>query len=48
MLRRAKRLQAVSDTFCSQYDQPYFALGTEEWRQIDYLMFILQHRVAIQ
>lgn len=42
MLRRAKRLQATFDTFCSQYDQPYFALNAEEWRQIDYLLFILQ------
>lgn len=42
MLRRAKRLQVTFDTFCSQYDQPYFALNKEEWRQIDYLLFILQ------
>lgn len=42
MLRRAKRLQATFDIFCSQYDQPHFALNTEEWRQIDYLLFILQ------
>lgn len=42
MLRRAKRLQATFDTFCSQYDQPHFALSAEEWRQIDYLLFVLQ------
>ena len=42
MLRRAKRLQSVFDTFCSQYEQPHFALSSGEWRQIEYLLFILE------
>ncbi|KAJ5240529.1 uncharacterized protein N7469_002120 [Penicillium citrinum] len=29
MLRRAKRLQAIFDTSCSQYVQPHFALHPE-------------------
>lgn len=40
MLRRAKRLQSTFDEFCSQYDQDHFALSQEEWRQIDYLLWI--------
>jgi hypothetical protein len=42
MLRRAKRLQLVFEEFCSQYDQPHFALSQEEWRQIEYLLWITQ------
>ena len=42
MLRRAKRLQLVFDTFYSQYEQPHFALSPGEWRQIEYLLFILK------
>lgn len=42
MLRRAKRLQSTFDEFCSQYDQDHFALSPEEWRQIDYLLWITQ------
>jgi hypothetical protein len=42
MLRRAKRLQSVFDEFCSQYDQDHFMLSAEEWRQIDYLLYITQ------
>ncbi|CAP79491.1 Pc19g00750 [Penicillium rubens Wisconsin 54-1255] len=42
MLRRAKRLQSTFDEFCSQYDQDHFALNQEEWRQIEYLLWITQ------
>lgn len=42
MLRRAKRLQSTFDDFCSQYDQDHFALSQEEWRQIEYLLWITQ------
>jgi hypothetical protein len=42
MLRRAKRLQSTFDEFCSQYDQYHFALNQEEWRQIEYLLWITQ------
>lgn len=42
MLRRAKRLQSTFDEFCSQYDQDHFALNQEEWRQIEYFLWITQ------
>jgi hypothetical protein len=42
MLRRAKRLQSTFDEFCAQYDQFYFALSREEWRQIEYLLCITE------
>lgn len=42
MLRRAKRLQSIFDEFCAQYDQSYFALSREEWRQIEYLLCITE------
>ncbi|CAP94930.1 hypothetical protein N7489_004599 [Penicillium chrysogenum] len=42
MLRRAKRLQSTFDEFCTQYDQDDFALNQEEWRQIEYLLWITQ------
>jgi hypothetical protein len=42
MLRRAKRLQSTFDDFCAQYDQDHFALSQEEWRQIEYLLWITQ------
>jgi hypothetical protein len=42
MLVRAKKLQQTFDAFCSQYDQEYFALNQEQWRQVDYLIYILQ------
>jgi hypothetical protein len=42
MLVRAKKLQQAFDAFCSQYDQGYFALSQEQWRQVDYLICILQ------
>ena len=42
MLRRAKRLQSTIDAFCLQYHQDHFALNNEEWRQIEYLLYITQ------
>lgn len=42
MLRRAKRLHIAFDEYCSHHDQPQFALSAEGWRQIDYLLYILQ------
>jgi len=42
MLVRAKKLQQAFDAFCSQYDQEHFALSQEQWRQVDYLICILQ------
>ena len=42
MLTRAKKLQQVFDDFCCQYDQERLALRQEQWRQVDYLLSILQ------
>lgn len=42
MLRRAKRLQSSFDEFCSHYELPHLALNEEEWRQIDYILWITQ------
>ncbi|KGO69277.1 HAT dimerization [Penicillium italicum] len=42
MLRRAQRLSTTFDEYCSLYHQPHFALNAEGWRQIDYLLHILQ------
>lgn len=42
MLRRAKRLQSVLDKFCSKYGHPHLKLDQEQWRQIDYLLWITQ------
>ncbi|KAJ6019888.1 hypothetical protein N7522_000596 [Penicillium canescens] len=42
MLRRAKGLHITFDEYCSYHDQPHFALSAEGWRQIDYLLYILQ------
>jgi hypothetical protein len=42
MLARAKKLQQAFDAFCSQYDQGHFALSQEQWRQVDYLLCILE------
>lgn len=42
MLRRAKRLQSTFDEFCAQYNQSHFALSQEEWRQIEYLLYITE------
>ncbi|KAJ5253812.1 uncharacterized protein N7525_007394 [Penicillium rubens] len=40
MLRRAKRLQPIFDEFCSHYGHPHLMLDREEWRQIDYLLYL--------
>jgi hypothetical protein len=42
MLARVKKLQQAFDAFCSQYDQSHFALSQEQWRQVDYLLCILE------
>jgi hypothetical protein len=42
MLRRAKRLHDTFDKYCKDYTQTHFALSIEGWRQIDYLLCILQ------
>ncbi|KAJ5742120.1 hypothetical protein N7533_011529 [Penicillium manginii] len=42
MLRRAKRLHDIFDKYCKDYTQTHFALSIEGWRQIDYLLCILQ------
>jgi hypothetical protein len=42
MLRRAKRLQSTFDEFYEHYGQDQFALSVEEWRQIEYLLWITQ------
>lgn len=42
MLRRAKRLQSTFNTFCSQLGLDYMMLDAEEWRQIEYLLWITQ------
>lgn len=42
MLQRAKRLHIAFNKFCCDYDQHHFTLSAEGWRQIDYLLCILQ------
>lgn len=42
MLRRAKRLRSFFVSFCSEYDRTELVLDDEEWRQIDYLLWITQ------
>jgi hypothetical protein len=42
MLRRAKRLQATFDQFCSQNGHDHLILDQEEWRQVEYLLWITQ------
>lgn len=42
MLRRAKRLQSTFDAFCAQYNCTDLRLNQDEWRQIDYLLWITQ------
>ena len=42
MLRRAKRLQSIFNPFCEEYDRMDLMLDDEEWRQIDYLLWITQ------
>ncbi|KAF7174372.1 hypothetical protein CNMCM6106_008623 [Aspergillus hiratsukae] len=42
MLRRAKRLQPIFGQFCSQNGHDHLMLDQEEWRQIEYLLWITQ------
>ncbi|KAJ6105315.1 hypothetical protein N7523_010125 [Penicillium sp. IBT 18751x] len=40
MLRRAKRLRVFITQFCDQFDYQDFALHDDQWRQIDYLLYL--------
>ncbi|KAJ9480453.1 hypothetical protein VN97_g13120 [Penicillium thymicola] len=42
MLRRAKRLRAIFSLFCAEYDCEEMLLSEQEWRQIDYLLYITE------
>jgi hypothetical protein len=42
MLRRAKRLRAFFAPFCAEYSCEEMLLNDEEWRQIDYLLYITE------
>lgn len=42
MLRRAKRLQSTFNSFCSEYGLNDLTLDQQEWRQIEYLLWITQ------
>lgn len=42
MLCRAKRLQIYFDRFCTQNSYNHLKLSSDEWRQVDYLITILQ------
>lgn len=42
MLRRAKRLQPIFNLFCLQNGHDHLILDQEEWRQIEYLLWITQ------
>ena len=42
MLRRAKRLRSVFGPFCEEYARLDLLPDTEEWRQIDYLLYITE------
>jgi hypothetical protein len=42
MLRRARRLRGIFDPFCSDYDRQDLALNQDEWRQIEYLLWITE------
>lgn len=42
MLRRAKRLRRFFVPFCTELDRLDLALDDEEWRQIDYLLWITE------
>jgi hypothetical protein len=42
MLRRAKRLRGIFGPFCAEYDRKDLLLNDEEWRQIDYLLYITE------
>ncbi|OQE11891.1 hypothetical protein PENFLA_c070G01346 [Penicillium flavigenum] len=40
MLRRIKKLQRVIDKYCTEYNLRDYELDREEWRQIEYLLYI--------
>jgi len=40
MLQRAKRLRSVFDEYCLQWNCPELKLSQEEWRQVDYLLWL--------
>lgn len=42
MLRRAKRLQATCDRYCTESGAQGLVLNSDEWRQIDYLLSLTQ------
>ncbi|KAJ5471453.1 hypothetical protein N7530_008810 [Penicillium desertorum] len=42
MLRRAKRLRTIFSLFCIEYDCEEMLLSEQEWRQIDYLLYITE------
>ncbi|KAJ5740168.1 hypothetical protein N7493_000040 [Penicillium malachiteum] len=42
MLRRAKRLRAFFQPFCLEYGCEEMLLTPEEWRQIDYLLYLTE------
>lgn len=42
MLRRAKRLRGFFQPFCEEYDCKEMLPSEEEWRQIDYLLYITE------
>lgn len=42
MLRRAKRLRPYFTPFCDEYERSDLTLDDDEWRQIEYLLWITQ------
>jgi hypothetical protein len=40
MIRRAPQLQPTFDEFCAQFDLTEMKMDKDEWRQVDYLLFI--------
>lgn len=42
MLRRAKRLRSIFKPFCDEYERADMVLNNDEWRQVDYLLFLTQ------
>lgn len=42
MLRPAKRLQSTINEYCSKNEYTQFTLDADEWRQIDYLIYLTQ------
>jgi hypothetical protein len=40
MPRRAKRLQSTFDEYCFEHGLPHLKLYADEWRQVEYLLWI--------